>query len=440
MSKKIKKITYLFYGLGVGYFLLDQIFNQWIKYYYLPAEKDILQNGLVPIMSPKYLALAFVIMRLVDAIADPLVGYLSDNSKSKFGRRSIFMIIGIIPLGLSMIAFFYPLKGSELFTTLYVSFIGSIYFIAYTLVGGPYNAMLADIANNKEERLSLSTVQSVFRLIFTAIPMVLSPILVSKFRNIFNISLENSIRYVIILFSIISVILVLISIFGVNERKNSNKVKSEKKVEFKQYFNYLKTKEIILYFIGFFFFFSGFNIIRNSVLYYVVAILSKEAKDAFIPTAILFLVSAIFFPITQYLCKKYSYRKIMLLDLILIIIGVLGLIFLGRNNTLLFYLMFIIVGAGVSGSAFIFPPAMLSEIATSIYEKHGVSVEGMMFGIQGLFLKLALLVELVLTTLILTRGSKIGGVTPEGVITILFVSIVFLIISFISYFMKKNEI
>ncbi|NYV27819.1 MFS transporter [Streptobacillus felis] len=439
MSKRLTKATYFFYGLGVAYFMLDQIFNQWIQYFYLPSEKAIADYGISVIMPPIYLAIAFVIMRFVDAIADPIVGYMSDNSNSKIGRRSIYMLIGIIPLALSMIAFFYPLTSSVLITTLYLAFVGSVYFVAYTLVGGPYNALIPDLATNKEERLNLSTSQSVFRLVFTAIPLILSPVILSNMIKS-GMNFITAIRIMVTGFSFLSAVIVIVSVILLKENKIAVKKNSDaKKINFKDAFSYLKNKEIMLYFIGFFFFFSGFNIIRNSVLYYVTVILGQSEKAASIPTTILFVVSALFFPITQALCKKFDYRKIMLFDLALIIFGTFGLIFLGAKSKLLFFTMFSIVGAGVSGSAFIFPPAMLSEISTKLYEKYNVSVEGMMFGIQGLFLKLALLLQIVTTTLVLPLGGN-GGATKLGVLATLVIAIIFLIISFLSYFLKKSEI
>ncbi|CAM3182029.1 MFS transporter [Streptobacillus ratti] len=439
MSKRLTKATYFFYGLGVAYFMLDQVFNQWIQYFYLPSEKAIADYGISVIMPPIYLAIAFVIMRFVDAIADPVVGYMSDNSTSRLGRRSFYMLIGIIPLALSMIAFFFPITSGPLIATLYLAFIGSIYFIAYTLVGGPYNALIPDLASNKEERLNLSTMQSVFRLIFTAVPLIFSPIILSNMIKS-GMSFIKAMRIMVTGFSVLSAIIVIISIFLLKENKVGHQNKSDvKKNNFREAFSYLKNKEIMLYFIGFFFFFSGFNIIRNSVLYYVTVILGQSEKAASTPTTILFAVSAIFFPVTQFLSKKFDYRKIMLFDLALIIFGTLGLIFLGEKSKLVFFLMFSIVGAGVSGSAFIFPPAMLSEISTKLYEKYNVSVEGMMFGIQGLFLKLALLLQIVTTTLVLSIGGK-GGATRLGVMITLAIAIVFLVISFVSYYLKKSEI
>ena len=124
MSKNISRLTkksYWFYGLGVSYFIIDQLYNQWLQYYYLPPNTE---KSLTPLLKPQYLIIAFIFARLIDAVSDPVVGYLSDNSKSKFGKRSFFMMIGGIPLGLLTIMYFYPVKSSQIATLVYLSIVG----------------------------------------------------------------------------------------------------------------------------------------------------------------------------------------------------------------------------------------------------------------------------------------------------------------------------
>ena len=63
MEKNMSKMTkskYIIYGLGVSYFMIDQIYNQWLSYYYLPPETE---KNLVPLLKPQYLVLAFIFAR-----------------------------------------------------------------------------------------------------------------------------------------------------------------------------------------------------------------------------------------------------------------------------------------------------------------------------------------------------------------------------------------
>lgn len=437
MNFKLQKRHYFIYGLGVSYFMIDQIYNQWLQYYYLPPSND---KSLTPLLTSKSLIIAFIIARIIDAITDPVVGYLSDNSKSKYGKRSIFMMLGGLPLGIFTIMYFFPPKSSEIATLIFLSVIGGLYFTAYTLVAAPYNALIPDLASNKNERLNLSTSQSTFRLIFTGIAMILPGILISKLGGT---NTETGIRATVILISILAVIGVYACVFLLDEKKFSknNEVKHKKSAGFFESLKKMNEKEIILYFLGYFFFFSGFNILRGVMNYYISLVMKREMSYLTVTTLILFGVAGLFFPVTNKLGKRYSYKKILVLDMILLIIGTIGLIFINENSYRFSYLFFIICGMGLSGAAFIFPQAMLSELSVKISKIKKTSLEGFMFGIQGMFLKLAFLVQQVIQAVVLTFGNtgQLKGATAFGVKASLVVALLLFLISLFFYNLNKED-
>jgi len=417
--------------------MIDQIYNQWLQYYYLPPSND---KSLTPLLTSKSLIIAFIIARIIDAITDPVVGYLSDNSKSKYGKRSIFMMLGGLPLGIFTIMYFFPPKSSEIATLIFLSVVGGLYFTAYTLVAAPYNALIPDLASNKNERLNLSTSQSTFRLIFTGIAMILPGILISKLGGT---NTETGIRATVIIISILAVIGVYACVFLLNEKKFSknNEVKHKKSTGFFDSLKKMNEKEIILYFLGYFFFFSGFNILRGVMNYYISLVMKREMSYLTVTTLILFGVAGLFFPVTNKLGKKYSYKKILILDMILLIIGTIGLIFINENSYSFAYLFFVICGMGLSGAAFIFPQAMLSELSVKVSKIKNTSLEGFMFGIQGMFLKLAFLVQQVIQAVVLTFGNtgQLKGATSFGVKASLVVALVLFLISLFFYNLNKED-
>ena len=437
MNFKLQKRHYFIYGLGVSYFMIDQIYNQWLQYYYLPPSND---KSLTPLLTSKSLIIAFIIARIIDAVSDPVVGYLSDNSKSKYGKRSIFMVLGGLPLGIFTIMYFFPPKSSEIATLIFLSVIGGLYFTAYTLVAAPYNALIPDLASNKNERLNLSTSQSTFRLIFTGIAMILPGILISKLGGT---NTETGIRATVILISILAVIGVYACVFLLDEKKFSknNEVKHKKSAGFFESLKKMNEKEIILYFLGYFFFFSGFNILRGVMNYYISLVMKREMSYLTVTTLILFGVAGLFFPVTNKLGKRYSYKKILVLDMILLIIGTIGLIFINENSYRFSYLFFVICGMGLSGAAFIFPQAMLSELSVKISKIKKTSLEGFMFGIQGMFLKLAFLVQQVIQAVVLTFGNtgQLKGATAFGVKASLVVALLLFLISLFFYNLNKED-
>ena len=437
MKSKLSKKTYWIYGIGVSYFIMDQLFNQWLPYYYLPPKEEI---GLRPLLPTALITLALVLSRLIDAVSDPLIGYLSDRSNSKWGKRTPFIALGGIPLGFAMVLFFYPVKMSTTTTFISLTIVGALFFIFYTMVGGPYNALIPDITSSKEERLDLSTLQSVFRLVFTAAAMVLPGILIPILGGS---DTEKGLRWTIILLSIIAVIGIYICVFFLNEKKISNN-KIVEHVKFKESSKFILKKDIIIYFSAFFFFFIGFNLLRGVINYYVVSIMMLEKGVITLVSVILFGAAALCFPITNKLSKKYSYKKVIIADILILAVGVIGLLFVNKNNSFLAYFMFFICGTGLSGAAFIFPQAMISEIAVSISQKNKVSVEGLLFGMQGFFLKMAFLVQQAIQPNIIVLGSTkdssgLRYATASGVYATIAVSLVFFVLSLIFYIMKSEK-
>lgn len=429
MKKLTTKIQIL-YGLGVSYAIVDQIFAQWILYFYLPPAS----SGLKMIMPAIYISYALAISRFVDMVTDPLVGFLSDRMNTRFGRRIPFLALGTIPLALSTIAFFYPPMNNPAGAFSYLAIVGSLFFTFYTVVGAPYNAMIPEIGRTPSERLNLSTWQSVFRLLYTAIAMILPGLLIQVLGKGDNL---HGIRSMVIVLCIFVVLGLSATIFYVKEKDYSTGEIS------KQTFRatmgmILKEKNFFCYLFGLLFFFVGFNNLRAVMNYFIEDIMGTGKTQITIASALLFGMSALFFYPTNKASKKYGYRKIMLLCLSLLILFTTMLFLLGRVLPLSFgFPLFALLGIPIAGAGFIFPPAMLSEIAHHIAVRTGSRMEGLCFGIQGFFLKLAFLLSILLLPLVLTMGGS--SVSKTGIYNTAFLSLVFFILSFLCYRKYKEE-
>lgn len=431
--KKLTKGIQILYGFGVGYAVIDQIFAQWVLYYYLPPAN----SGLKPIMGTAFISIALVISRFVDMVMDPLVGYWSDSYDSKWGKRIPFILFGGLPLGLATIAFFYPARSSEIMTFIYLAIIGSLFFTFYTFVGGPYNALIPEIGHTKEERLNLSTWQSVFRLLYTAIAMVLPGILIASLGRG---DTELGIRKMVILLTICALVGTYAMAFGLKEKEYSQphkepaKFKDSLKLAFKD-------KDFIYYLVGFLFFFIGFNILRASMNYYVEDLMGMGKKEITIASACLFGASAICFYPVNLLAKKFGYKKIMIINLILLAVFSLLMFFVGKIFPVeAGFVIFTLMGIPIAGAAFIFPPAMLSEIVVMNSQKHNIKLEGIYFGIQGFFLKMSFLISIaVLPVVLVAFKLQVNKVTKGGVYLTCIFSAFFFVTSAYFYSMYNEK-
>ena len=96
---------------------------------------------------------ALFIALMFDAITDPLAGSLSDNFRSKFGRRHPFMYASAVPLALAFYGLFSPLAGlSEWGLFAWLTLFAVLTRGAMTLYHVPHLALGAEMTENYQER------------------------------------------------------------------------------------------------------------------------------------------------------------------------------------------------------------------------------------------------------------------------------------------------
>lgn len=113
--------------------------------------------------------LIFLVAMLWDSIADPLMGYFAQRTRSRWGCYRPYFLFGAIPLGVSlMLTFYHPnAQGSALI--LYVLLAHIFFRTAYTVVNIPYSALSAKITKSTEIRNSLSAWRISFATIGSAL-------------------------------------------------------------------------------------------------------------------------------------------------------------------------------------------------------------------------------------------------------------------------------
>jgi oligogalacturonide transporter len=108
-------------------------------------------------LSPALAGLVFGIGKVWDAVSDPLMGYLSDRTKSRFGRRRVYFLAGIVPIAISFIILWIPLKtDSQVILFLYYSFAYVVFATVFTMVMIPYSALAAELSGDYKVRNQLS--------------------------------------------------------------------------------------------------------------------------------------------------------------------------------------------------------------------------------------------------------------------------------------------
>jgi GPH family glycoside/pentoside/hexuronide:cation symporter len=163
--KKWQRWTY-----GMGNFantVVQQVFNNRVQFFYI----DVLG------LNPGLAGIIWFVFGLWNAVNDPLMGNVSDRTRSRMGRRVPYVLFGAIPLGLSFFFLWTPPRNPTWLLALYFVVLLFIYDTLYTLVIMAYNALFTELATGLKERSRLAAVREGLAVIALLLAFILAPIL-----------------------------------------------------------------------------------------------------------------------------------------------------------------------------------------------------------------------------------------------------------------------
>lgn len=135
-------------------------------------------------VSPALIGLVLMLMRIWDAITDPIMGWISDNWRGKFGRRKPFLLLGSICMSIA-----YPLvwmaspDWTEQAKAIYFVCFALIFFTTYTIYSVPFRALATEMTPDYEERTNIRVYSAFFNKIFMFMLPWIFPLSQSKFLS-----------------------------------------------------------------------------------------------------------------------------------------------------------------------------------------------------------------------------------------------------------------
>ncbi len=108
-------------------------------------------------LSPELAGLALSVGLIFDAVSDPLVGYLSDNTKSRLGRRHPYLYASVLPLSISYVLLWNPPASVQGDMNLFIFLVACnvALRVSWTLFLVPAYAFVAELTSDYEERTRL---------------------------------------------------------------------------------------------------------------------------------------------------------------------------------------------------------------------------------------------------------------------------------------------
>ncbi len=230
MAQPLPSSRRLAYALGNAGFSLSEILVVSVAvYFYLPPAG----RGLEPQVSPRLFlgvltvfGAAMLAGRLVDMLADPVVGAASDRSRSRLGRRRVFLIWGVGPMVLApLLLFFPPGPPGSVANGLWLALLLAVYFLFFTVYVAPYLALLPELVSSATERVGLARLMAI-----ASFPVLILGVLWSAFYDgLLRLGLApvTSMRVVAAGLSALALLLCLGPIWAADERRYSRGLPSD---------------------------------------------------------------------------------------------------------------------------------------------------------------------------------------------------------------------
>ncbi len=352
--------------------------------------------------SPVLAGTAMLIAKGWDAITDPLMGQITDKTKSPLGRRRPYLKFVALPYAFFFILLWTPISdhGDRVtFCYLLLSFI--LFFTASTAVTVPYNALLPELSLDPHERTKLTA----FRQPFSVIGWVSGSALVLPLVAIFTGGREGFFITALI-FGMISFIVFIVTFFGVRERPDFMEKKSLPIL--KSFLETLKNRPFWIFIAVYTLVSLGYTILSTVLIYYAKYWLGDEALFTVMMGIVMGLL-LLSIPLWVFISGKIGKKEAFLIGIVVLIVAAVLLLIHPRGTSFFLYIIMGVAGIG-TGAYFLFPYAIMPEIVDTDELVTGTRREGAFFGIYFLIFKIAIATAPFITGLVLKRVGYVANV------------------------------
>ncbi len=220
LNRRLRALNPLYLGWGFGTFgasMLLNIQNVAALFFFVKVLK------IEPLIAGSIITGA----KLYDTFTDPIMGVISDNTKSKWGRRRPYLLLGGLLSGLAIFSLFSTPELSETATTIYISLSLLALATAYTIFNVPYLCMPAEMVDGYHDRSRLMSYRVFFISIGTYLATSGAPALLGLLQDYYGISERSAYIYLgIIMGSLISIAMIA-SFFGTKNAPMTSQVKTD---------------------------------------------------------------------------------------------------------------------------------------------------------------------------------------------------------------------
>jgi GPH family glycoside/pentoside/hexuronide:cation symporter len=319
---------------------------------------------------------ALLIGKIWDASIDPAIGFFSDRTRSRLGRRRPWMLGGAILLVFAMtLQFTNPHIQSQTWLFLWLIAVYCLLVTANSVINIPYGALTPELTRDYDGRTVLNAYRMSFAVVGTFIGAGLVMPIVGAFSN------QNT-GYTVMAAVMGAIIsgTAMITIFTVREPERAAEEAKEQQGFLQTYAAALKNRPFVLALATYALHIMGTSVVMGALIYYFKYIYHNS--DAFLLGMICLLVpSLLFIPVwtavSKRIGKKWSYNLGM--GIVAVALLVVFLFAADRGPNFICIIM-AVAGIGLSTN-YVMPYAIIPDTAELDYALNGVRREGAFYGL-----------------------------------------------------------
>lgn len=289
----------------------------------------------------------FVFGRVLDVITDPLIGYFSDQTRSRFGPRIPWIVIGTPIYCLSVWLLFSPPENAQLW---YLILGSGLYFMFYTIVDVPYSSIGLEISSHIHERTFLASSKAVFQ--------VVGAVAAASIPFVVGLTIPHAlplIAKIIIALSILGIVLLLIFV------PRTTRAVTEPRLGLWQSCKWVLKQSSYRSLISVFFIIQSANALTGALAVLYISNIIKAPQMVGAALGLLFLATAFFLPLWIFISYKFSKTTSWLSSIVLCCLALLIAPFLQEGDVLGLLIMCCLLGACFGCDA-IMPTSILADI------------------------------------------------------------------------------
>lgn len=329
-----------------------------------------------------------------NTIINPIIGYLSDNCASIWGRRRPFLAVMAPALGASIFLLFTALDIIPAIKSLYYGAVLMIFWTAFTGFFVPHLALGAEYTQDYHERTDLRSYASILNMTGTLVGMVL-PSLMADFFVERGLSLEAAWSCTGALVGITSTVSILITVRASKGRDlpcaredRSVLPKLRMKELFGEYLEVIKLKPVIYLMLT-----SLFTLICNAMLssdlmYYFTYNQKMDAKEISMMFLYKTVIAILLILVVKQVSRKTDKRTALMLDFIVGAAGITLMFFVGADTPVLLFvfMLFVTISTSIYWQLM---PAIIYDVCEYDELETGHQRQGVIVSLQGLVEALA---------------------------------------------------